>query len=306
MSPFIIFQKKKDGQKKRETSDCYHPMTTTEKTLKTHYEHKMNPPPPILFNDDWSLIEFILRASNLPKLLLRDIVQNMERQHGKILSLQPVVKLELLRSFLKEVTLIDDKYSDPEDQKYGGWDICFHGTLPGNVSSITKHGFRIPKQHGHVSRFRLNWGDGIYCSPFATYSWSYGHRWENTVDEVMLDPEIDAPIFICAAVRGKPFECRPEYSGKYTTLMEGYDSHVARSSQEWIIFNEHRIVPLCLLYLRKLSFPEEPFFNHIRVTVGCGNNVRSQQMTENLIVSSAKNFTCTKSEGNEKVSLIFK
>jgi len=97
------------------------------------------------------------------------------------------------QSFLELVILIDDKYSAPEDQKYRGWDIVFHNTLPENVSSITKHGFRIPKQHGHVSRFRLNWGDGIYCSPFATYSWSYGHRWENTVDKVMLDPEIDAP-----------------------------------------------------------------------------------------------------------------
>ena len=87
MAPFTAFQEKKDAEKDRETSDRYHPMITTGKTVKTHDDHEINPPP-ILFNDDWSLM---LRASNLRNLLLRDVVQNIEREQGKILSLQPII-----------------------------------------------------------------------------------------------------------------------------------------------------------------------------------------------------------------------
>lgn len=79
---------------KRDKKEQY---DATEKTGKTHHKQEIIPPPSS-FNEYTSIIEFVLRTSKLPNLLLQDVVQSIEREQSKTLFLQPV-QLENLCSY---------------------------------------------------------------------------------------------------------------------------------------------------------------------------------------------------------------
>lgn len=211
-------------------------------------------------SDDWELIDYILGNSNLPHLKLQDIVQNLDEQKALVESIEPVVRLDHLYNFLKSVLNLEAWGKD----QYGGWDIVFHGTLRSNVTSIIRDGFRLPGKSKHTSRFRSHWGPGIYCSPYGTYSYTYGHRWDSGTGGTMLDPEASVAIFVCAVARGRPFQCEKAKIEKYTGLEEGFDSHISHNQCEWIVFDQERIIPLCLLSIKR-GIPEWFWHGHNRV-----------------------------------------
>jgi len=218
--------------------------TTQKKLRRMTWRRNLKTPSGI--SDDWDLIDYMLENSNLPHLRLQDIVRNLDSQKAWVQNIEPVVRLDHLHSFLNSVVKLEAGITDP----YRGWDIVFHGTLRSNVTSIIQHGFRLPGQGKHTSRFQSDWGPGIYCSPFGTYSYPYGHQWDKT-SQIMLDPERCVTIFVCAVARGKPFQCDVAKITKYTGLEEGFDSHISHDQCEWIVFDRQRIVPLCLLWITR-------------------------------------------------------
>jgi len=67
----------------------------------------------------------------------------------------------------------------------------------------------------------------------------------------MLDPDINVAIFVCAVVRGKPYQCEEAKRAEYEDLEQGFDSHISEDQCEWIVFDEERIVPLCLIWVNR-------------------------------------------------------
>ena len=214
-------------------------------------------------SDDWELIDCILSLSNLADLKLHDIIHNLNQQQAQVEAIEPVVRLDRLHLFLKSVVNLETV-----NKACKGWDIVFHGTLRKNVTSIIQHGFRLPGKERHTSRFISHWGPGIYCSPYGTYSYNYGHSWDNT-GLTMLDPDLTVAIFVCAVVRGTPYQCESPKLKKYTGLEPGFDSYVSDNQREWIVFEEERIIPLCLLWIKRGISPWS-WPNHDRVKPGEG------------------------------------
>jgi len=218
--------------------------------------------PPSQILDDWQLIDYILRKSNLAGLKLQDIIHHLNDQKALVQAIEPVARLDLLQSFLESVAFLETREKNPCQ----GWDICFHGTSPENVPSIIQHGFRIPEKNGHKSRFLWNWGPGIYCSPYGTYGYTYGQRWR---DGEWVDEDIAVTIFVCAVARGRPYQCTMK---RFRQCDDGLvDSHLSRCQNEWILLDEKRIVPLCLLWVKK-GIPQKYGPAHERVQPGLGDS----------------------------------
>jgi len=84
----------------------------------------------------------------------------------------------------------------------------------------------------------------------------------------MLDPEATVGIFICAVIRSIPYTCAQRSCQRYSKLAANYDSHVSPSQHEWIIFDEKRIIPLCIMWVKKriddvfLPFNIDFFMHH--------------------------------------------
>jgi len=131
------------------------------------------------------------------------------------------------------------------------WEIAFHGTPAKNVVSIVQDGFRLPGPTTHEARYKCNWGPGIYCSPHAAYSLPYGRSEHKTI----LGDGTDvvngvAHMFVVAVIIGRQYECARAMCRRYTGLMgkKGeFDSHVSPCGHEWIVFDERRIIPLCVM-----------------------------------------------------------
>jgi hypothetical protein len=215
-------------------------------------------------------IDFMLAKSNLPGLNISDIVHNLASQKATVTAIIPVLKPHLLEAFLKQVLKIEPR--SPEDR----WDIVFHGTPPKNVTSIMSDGFKLPNEAGHCSRFSCSkWGPGLYCSPFGTYSYWYGYGYETVLGSLesrRMDANNDAPVFVCCVVRGKQFRCEEAKRWIYERLEPGFDSHVSPREREYVVFDQYRLLPLCLLWIRKDI--ESPWFeNHTHLGVGTGTSV---------------------------------
>jgi len=194
--------------------------------------------------EDWELIEYILSQSN-QCLQLKDIIYAI-CQKARVKAIEPVVRLPHLLSFLEAVVHLETRSREP----YKGWDIAFHATPGKNVPSIIRNGFKVPGT-GHISRFLGSYGDGIYCSPSPTYCYPYGHTWDRELN--ILDPQIGVvAIFVCAVVRGKPYQCNWGELDHASGSKEGFDSHESKESggSEWVLFDANRIVPLCLLWVK--------------------------------------------------------
>lgn len=248
--------------------------------------------------DDWELIDYILAKSNLSGLRLHDIIHHLNNQKAYVQAIEPVVRLDHLLSFLESVVLLETRDPNP----CNGWDIVFHGTLHENVPSIIQHGFRVPTKNGHISRFLCNWGPGIYCSPRATYSYPYGHKWDDSgIPGKMLDPDISVAIFVCAVARGMPYQCTMDRCTQYDGLEEGFDSHVSSCQREWIVFDEKRMVPLCLLWIKRGNPEAYRWPTYERVQPGLGNKqdvvnlkvpegYRFQNLREGMEYSGSKGY----------------
>jgi len=221
----------------------------------------------------------MLANSNLSGLHISDIVHNLSTQKATVTRITPVLSAHLLEAFLKQVQQFEP--GSPER----GWDIVFHGTPPENIPSIVSEGFKLPDQRGHSSRFRSNWGPGLYCSPFGTYSYSYGYKWKNGLgypESRPVDADNDAPVFVCSVVRGKPFHCQREKLRTYETLERGFDSHVSSCENEYIVFNRYRLLPLCLLWIRK-DIEQLYFQNHKPLAAGTGTSADREVIVQTAI-----------------------
>jgi hypothetical protein len=213
----------------------------------------------------------------------------MFNQGAEIEHIEPIVRTSLLEIFLETANQL--RQDNPE--KDWRWDIAFHGTLPENISSIVEQGFKIPNQGlgSHKPRFLVNWGPGLYCSPYGTYSYTYGHRWDyrDRGFNVIGDPGAAVGIFLCAVLRGTAFNCSKNRCRKYEGLQRGYDSHVCPSKNEWIVFDEKRIIPLCIMWVKK-DVTEDVFFSdHCRVRP-CSANGSSRERTRILLASPKEMF----------------
>jgi hypothetical protein len=208
---------------------------------------------------------------------VEDIIHTMELSNAPVVYLEPVLRTHLLEPFLDTAAQLRDSHPTTDWR----WDIAFHGTLPENTHPIIENGFRVPslsRFEGHQSRFLWNWGPGIYCSPYGTYSYSYGHRWLHGIrkEEVPVCPDATVFIFICAVLRGKIHQCESARCRQYDGLEPGYDSHRSPSQREWIVFDEKRIIPLYLMAVEK-TIPEHFFPVHHRALPGCSRMDRGTE-----------------------------
>jgi hypothetical protein len=231
-----------------------------------------------LAEGDFNTINFMLANSNIPGLDISDIVHNLASQKATVTTIIPVLDSLLLEAFLKQVLTFEPGSSGRQ------WDIVFHGTPPKNVTSIVSDGFKLPNLAGHCTRFQSNWGPGLYCSPFGTYSYHYGYRynWDSASGEsTRVDANNDAPVFVCCVLRGKPFPCEKAKRTTYERLEPGFDSHVSPCQHEYIVFNQYRLLPLCLLWIRKDIEPPT-FQNHTHLGPGTGTRADKDGVTATL------------------------
>jgi Poly(ADP-ribose) polymerase catalytic domain len=230
---------------------------------------------------DWCVIQYIMSHSTLPGLRLVDILENLSTKGADVLKIEPIIRRDLVERFVEEQKMMSQRAGKDEYV----WEIASHGTLRMNVPYIIRYGFRLPHTDGYKSRFKLNWGPGIYCSPYATYSYNYGHRWDIGVPHgIILDPDSAVAIFLCAVLRGRSYTCKPEYRQRYTGLQSGYDSHICPLNQEWVVFDDNRIIPLCLLWVKK----GVRFGDHVTPTPGAGNDPKYDAWLSNAI--SVRNY----------------
>jgi hypothetical protein len=215
---------------------------------------------------DFAVLNILLNNSKSKNLCLMDVIWTLSEQGATVTKIEPVLRIDLLMDFLDEVRRMEDKRPS-----LSGWDIAFHGTLASNVPSIVEHGFRLPLKDGHRSRYIANWGDGIYCSPCANVSYDYGYSLNQIPSgELYIEPEKEVPIFLCIVLRGKPMECDLQYFRQYTGLVNGYDSHRWSKNSEWIVFDERRIIPLCLLGVKCGA---DGFETKMRVKAGVSKDI---------------------------------
>lgn len=218
---------------------------------------------------DRILVEYLLGISNTPNLCLADIAHYYSLSGIEIISIEPVLRQELLQRFHTAGTTL---YQNPDTHSlsnYGTWDIAFHGTLPQKVGAITESGFILPGHRGHKSRFLTNWGPGIYCSPAGMYTVQYS---KPDYREILQQDEVTA-IFVVAVFRGRPHIVENHRCHQYEGLESGFDSHVEQRfvgynlpaeicQYEWIVFDPGRIVPLCLLWISTKFESYRPHWQH--------------------------------------------
>ena len=203
---------------------------------------------------DRIFIEYMLsQSNNYPLLNLADIALHYWRSGLVITAIEPVFRSNLLNRFIEAGKTLYSERHTSSLPSYGKWDIAFHGTPSKNIIPIVQNGFWLPGYNGYKGRFAGNWGKGIYCSPSGMYSVRYGHKnyWHNT------SPEDTVAIFVVAVLRGRPYRVNDDMVGQYSGCMEGYDSHVdvgrTGCEWEWIVFDSARIIPLCLLWVKRNS-----------------------------------------------------
>jgi hypothetical protein len=231
---------------------------------------------------DWSLIRLVLQLSNLSDLRLADIVQNLHTQGVEVLSIEPVINAKRWISFMEEINRLK---RGSNNQGWVRWDIAFHGTPEENVPGIVEHGFQLPNKDGHKSRFHVNWGPGIYSSPYSTYALWYGNWIRNNVQIQQKDI---VQIFVCAVNRGRrQYECRLENRCKHRELMDGFGSHVSPDGNEWVVFDERRIEPLCVMRVQKTGRQWFYSWENITLRSGCGVHNFYGQMVATAIEAAS-------------------
>lgn len=208
--------------------------------------------------EDWNKIFYFLKKSELPNLHLRDIVQSVDSRGLEVTAIEPVMRKDLLTRFEMSLKSLRNKRNDDSF----GWEIAFHGTAVKNVGNIIQKGLLMPGR-SHVR--------GIYTSPYASYSFRYSESRSPGVESV--------PVFVCAVIRGKA------YDGYNNTLEAGYDSHGSGKHGEWVVFDESRILPLFVLWVKRSS-KGATTNDQSRVKPGCGRKGRYRRIVARAISPS--------------------
>ena len=100
------------------------------------------------------------------------------------------------------------------------------------------------------------------------------------------DPGSQGYSAICAVNRGRCFyEGRKERRCGYTHLMVGYGSHIAPNGLEWIVFNEKRVVPLCVMRVRREHL--NALLGHVGVQPGCGANPKFRRLVPRAVEAAS-------------------
>jgi Poly(ADP-ribose) polymerase catalytic domain len=219
-----------------------------EETLRAGLPPGHNDQKSAILAKDWENVELVLRMSSLRGLTPADIEAHLYPQGLNITSMQPVLKQADCDRLFSESESLRVKWGHPHNEI----EIAFHGTLPENIPGIIQHGFRLPGQNGHCSRFLPNWGAGIYCSPYARYSARYGVNTYSHTKQWVAGEAIS--LFICAVLRGRHQQLQPEDYRNAVTGLQDCDSHISSNKCEWILFNSLHIVPLLLLKVESNIF----------------------------------------------------
>jgi hypothetical protein len=125
--------------------------------------------------------------------------------------------------------------------------VTFHGTTLQSVSSIVRHGFKMPGNivEGKViasPRSGIAFDRGIYSSQEAFYAISYA-RGQREMTPIGVLPSMR--LFVCATIMGRTYTGN---EGRHGPLIQGYDSHFD-GGFEYIVHDERAIVPCYVIHL---------------------------------------------------------
>jgi poly [ADP-ribose] polymerase len=120
-----------------------------------------------------------------------------------------------------EITPMKVAFDGVKD-KVGNVMELWHGTKTGNLLSILKNGFIIPKSGGSIQVTGRMYGDGIYFSDSSTKSlnYSYGY-WGGTRSNHCF-------MFMCDVAMGKTYNPSGGWGSRYPA--SGYDSTFAKGT----------------------------------------------------------------------------
>jgi len=117
--------------------------------------------------------------------------------------------------------------------------IAYHGTAEQNINSILERGLLVPgrgtgKDVGHATDSGW-WGGGIYLAPDPQLSIGYCRGGKK--------------LLICSVLMGKRYNVTQRMDG--ADCQAGYDSHVACSGAEWVIFEPSQVLPCYLVSFKQ-------------------------------------------------------
>jgi len=149
----------------------------------------------------------------------------------KICSIENVLKPELVESYERKWK----KLRQERGSELAKPQIAFHGTAEQNIESILERGLLVPgkgqgKDVGHATDSGF-WGGGIYLSPNASLSVGYCRGGKR--------------LLVVSVLMGKPFTVIQRMDGK--DCEPGYDSHIACSGVEWVLFDPAQVLPCYLI-----------------------------------------------------------
>ena len=132
--------------------------------------------------------------------------------------------------------------------------VTYHGTPLRNVSSIVRHGFKMPGtkiENGRLiasPRSGIAFNRGIYSSQAPFYALSYASH------EKQPTPIGDLPtmrLFVCATLMGRTLSDNTsgtKYASVHGHLVEGYDAHFD-GDFEYIVHHPAAILPCYVIHL---------------------------------------------------------
>jgi len=157
--------------------------------------------------------------------------------------------------------------------------LTFHGTKLANVSSIVKHGFKLPGilVDGRVvasPRTGVVYPGGVYSSQDAGYAMSYasGQSQQTPLGEI---PSMR--LFVCATVMGRTLSgaSGPRSTAVHGPLREGYDSHFD-GGFEYIIHDERAMLPCYVVHLDLGSDAAKEALKEIQADPAAGRQAREK------------------------------
>jgi len=168
----------------------------------------------------------------LPQQQLKEFITNMSKYGVRTKKVENIIQADLVPRFEKKWQELKLKYPKINVEPKLAW----HGTGDASVESIRKNGLLVPGKNNSVGHVTDNgwWGKGIYVSPTASYSMGYMRGGTKG-------------LFLVSALMGRAAELATTERMDGRPVKEGYDSHIAQSGQEYILFDEAQVLPCYLI-----------------------------------------------------------
>eukprot|EP01087_Luapelamoeba_hula_P016273 TRINITY_DN49_c1_g1_i1.p1 TRINITY_DN49_c1_g1~~TRINITY_DN49_c1_g1_i1.p1 ORF type:complete len:816 (+),score=176.19 TRINITY_DN49_c1_g1_i1:2-2449(+) len=161
--------------------------------------------------------------------VLAFLEEGVKQNNMTIKTIENVLKPELVIGFEASWERLKSARGSGEAQPR----LAYHGTAEHNIDSILDKGLLVPGQDkavGHATDTGW-WGKGIYLSPNHSLSVGYCRGGKK--------------LLLCAVTMGKIYKCSSRIDGG--ALQVGYDSHEDPSGQEYVLFDNTRVLPCYLV-----------------------------------------------------------